>query len=157
MYVRSNASIPVLGLLGLLCLAPLTRAEEPAGEPVSAKLQQQLLTDENIADLCRASIKQKYDMVDVEDEIGAIHKVPRCVANYQAMRDVADAYLKQEETAKQEIAAVITNCEENPEQASCLDAGRNIASKAADLHEGLSKTAETAIERLAAGPSVGAQ
>jgi hypothetical protein len=148
MHVRSKTSPYYLGFLALACLSLPAIAEEAAA-PVTDKLKEQLLTDEKISELCFASIKQKYDMVDFVDENGSARKVPRCVANYEAMRSVADNYLKQEESAKTEIISVITTCQENPDQATCLDAGKNLAAKAADLHDSLSNNAETAIELLA--------
>jgi hypothetical protein len=151
MYVRSNASPYLLGLIGLLCLIAPAFADEA---PVSEKLKDQLLTDEKIAELCHASIKHKYDMVDTVDENGSARKVPRCVANYEAMRSVADSYLKQEDAAKTEIGTVIAGCQENPDQASCLEAGKTLAAKAADLHDSLSHNAETALELLAGNAGV---
>lgn len=145
MYVRSTSPYFV-GLLSLLCLTAPAFAEEA---PVSEKLKEQLLTDEKISELCHASIKHKYDMVDAVDENGSARKVPRCVANYEAMRTVADSYLKQEDAAKSEIGTAITSCQENPDQASCLEAGKTIATKAADLHDNLSQNADSAIELLA--------
>jgi lysine/ornithine N-monooxygenase len=150
MYVRANTSTYLMSLLGLLCLTLPAMANEA---PVSDKLKERVVTDEKIADLCRASIKHKYDMVDIVDENGSARKVPRCVANYEAMRAVADSYLKQEESAKTEIITVIASCQENPDQTSCLEAGKNLAAKAADLHDNLSHNAETAIELLAGHPS----
>jgi hypothetical protein len=144
----------MLGLFGLLCLALPTHAEDSADGPASAKLQQQLLTDENIADLCRASIKQKYDMVEAQDENGVTRKVPRCVANYEAMRAVAQNYLKQEDAATGQIVQAISSCVENPDQSACLEAGHDLAAKAADMHEALSRNASDAKERLAAAIAI---
>lgn len=153
MYVRAYASPYLMGLFGLIFLALPAMAEEAAA-PVSEKLKEQLLTDEKIAELCHASIKHKYDMVDAVDENGSARKVPRCVANYEAMRNVAGSYLKQEESAQSEIGTAIATCQENPDQASCLEAGKMLAAKAADLHESLSHNAEAAIGMLAGNTGV---
>lgn len=140
-----------MGLLALFCVAtPAFADESTASEkaPVSEKLKEQLVNNEKIAELCRASIKHKYDMVDTVDENGSARKIPRCVANYEAMRSVAGSYLEQEESAKAEIHSAIASCQESPDQAACLEAGKKLAAKAADLHDNLSQNAQTAIEHL---------
>ena len=92
-------------------------------------------------------------MVKLEDEDGAVRRVPRCVARYETMRAAADSYLQQEGSAVKEIATAIVNCEANPNQTSCLDSGRALVAKAAEMHEALSQNAESAMERLAGDTS----
>jgi hypothetical protein len=159
MHVRSLTSKILIGaLISILGQSPVLLASEPNGEgeteAASATLKQQLLTDDKIAELCRASIANKYDMVDITDENGAIRRIPRCVANYEAMRTVAEGYLNEEAAAEGQIVEAINLCTSNPDQAACLEAGRTLASKAAEMHDSLSRNAAEAQERLAAAIAI---
>ena len=154
MHVSVSSPLLFLALaIGLGLSTSHARAEgDPAPEPSSAVLREHLLSDDEINDRCAASIRARYDLVDMEDADGDIIQVPRCVSRYHSMRAVAQEYLDKEDEARREILGAITQCHVNPNQASCLESSKVITRTAIRLHQGLASSAEAAEATLAGAP-----
>ena len=73
LYVRS-ARFLYLALFATTALLSANAHADPAN---SGELKQYLLSDEQIAEKCQASIKAKVDMMAVEAEDGTTRKIPR--------------------------------------------------------------------------------
>lgn len=115
-------------------------------------LRSHLLTDEQIAEKCEASIAIQLDMVPMETDSGGTVMVPRCVRSLKATREAARSYLSETDSAKKAIAKSVSTCDSEAEgirQGNCVKAGYNLIEQAARLHDSMIAVSTAAEEKLA--------
>lgn len=133
------------------CVAQPAFAEGDAPRPISDFA----LSDEQIAQRCRASIATKFDMVEVKDENGDSVKVPRCVVRYEGMRTVANDYTNNELQVRDSLKNQSGECSN---QANCVGAGVTIANVALDGYNKMvtvSEEARTTLDSVEDGTPIG--
>jgi hypothetical protein len=138
---RNHALINALAL-ALAIMALPAYAEEGVS---SVELDEYNLSDEQIAERCKAAIAGKLDLITTEDG----RRITTCQHTYETARAVATNYQTAEKGESDRIGQANNNCDANNTQEKCLRAGDDSISGAESAHESLATNAEKGEETLA--------
>lgn len=111
----------------------------------SGELDEYNLSDEQIAERCKAAIAGKVDLVTTEDG----RRITSCEHTYETARAVATNYQAAEKDESGKIGQAKNNCDANNTQEKCLKAGDDSIAGAESAHESLATNAEKGEETLA--------
>ena len=108
-------------------------------------LQQFVLSDEEIAARCEASIQAKVGLEQTDDG----RWLTRCERHYDAMRSVAQRISARIHDASLRVQKHAKRCSENNTQTNCLEAGKRLANSTADAYAQAAQDVDEGIQEVA--------
>lgn len=144
-------SSPTLAFSLACCLvSPLAPSAFASEQTEPANLSKYLLSDEQIAEKCAASIQSKSNLVTFEQQDGATRQAPKCVQIYEALRTSAEKYTQRVEQAKTQVQNSMQICLEKPNQSNCVAASQAVIRTAVSSHQELGDIASEEANHMGA-------